>query len=214
MTCRAELLLFGCVVGFGCARAAAPASSAPAEGSPPVRAPGPGASGCVESRELKEYVSALEAERQRARAAALAAQGVTAREVPSEYSPPAEGQRVGDTYERAGRRFAVVAQLASAAAPPIALAAQGNTLRPIAERGRAHPVPLLVCGTNSCPSATPPALPPVRAVGVELAAGQELGPSLALSYDYWWVQVSYDRRRNCSPEPTTSVRAPTAPAAQ
>jgi hypothetical protein len=44
-----------------------------------------------------------------------------------------------------------------------------------------------------------PSLPPVRAVAVALAPGEQLGAPLQLSYDYWWAQVSYDRAHRCAP---------------
>ncbi|MEO8182272.1 MAG: hypothetical protein ABI895_25835 [Deltaproteobacteria bacterium] len=47
----------------------------------------------------------------------------------------------------------------------------------------------------------------VRALGVELGPGEELGAPLRVSYDYWWAQVSYDRRRACPPEPAESRAA-------
>src|SRR5262245_13691726 len=97
----------------GCAAApSGPARTAEHELPSPVPPPGPGASGCVESRELKAFVLALDTERRRSRAAALAALGATERQAPSEFASLAPGQGVGQTYEHAGRRFAVVAQLA------------------------------------------------------------------------------------------------------
>jgi hypothetical protein len=169
----------------------------------PVPAPGPGAAGCVESRELKEFVLALESQRRRSRAAALSVLGLTERQAASEFVAVASGRVVGDTYERAGKRFAVVAQLASASAPLLPLGVQGSSLHPLDERPDAHAVPLLVCGTNSCAGSAgsrAPALPPVRPLGVELAPGEELGAPLRLSYEYWWAQVSYHHPRVCLPE--------------
>jgi len=175
----------------------------------PVPAPGPGASGCVESRELKEFVLALEAQRRSSRAAALSALGVTERRAASEFVEVASGRGVGQTYEREGKRFAVVTQLASASAPLLPLGVQGSRVHPLDERPQAHAVPLLVCGVNSCAGSSgsrTPALPPVRALAVELAPNEELGAPLRFSYDFWWAQVSYDQRRACSSEPAESAR--------
>jgi hypothetical protein len=180
--------------------ASAPNSSRP---PPPVRVPGPGAAGCVESSALKELVLALESDRRSSRAAALSALGVSERQSSSELAP---ALGVGQRYERDGKRFAVVAQLATVSAPLLALGVQGHSVRVLDERPRAHAVPLLVCGVNSCPPSAAPVLPLVRPLGVELASGEELGAPLRLEYDYWWAQVSYDRRRACPLEPAEGAR--------
>ena len=165
----------------------------------------------MESRELKQFVLALESARRRSRAAALAALGVTERQSASELATPAPAPRVGETYERDGKRFAVVAQLATASPPLLALAVQGRSVHVLDERARAHALPLRVCGVNSCPPSRALALPAVHPLAVELASGEELGAPLRLEYDYWWAQVSYDRRRACPAEPAEG--APPARAA-
>jgi hypothetical protein len=162
--------------------------------APPLPAPGRGAAGCVESRELKQFVLALESDRRSSRATALSALGVTERQSASEF---AEARRVGETYQRDGKHFAVVAQLATASPPLLALAVQGRSVHLLDERARAHAVPLRACGVNSCPPSQIPVLPNLHPLAVELASGEELGAPLRLEYDYWWAQVSYDRRRAC-----------------
>src|SRR6187399_2304823 len=138
----------------------APATPAPAEPPPPVPPPLPGGSGCVESRELKAFVLALEADRQRARSAALAATltplGAQAVEHPSIFLDGLPDLHVGQAYEHDGQRYGVVAELATTVPPRVPLVQQGNTQHPLDERPRAHPVPLLVCGGPACPSSQPP----------------------------------------------------------
>ena len=160
----------------------------------------------MESRELKQFVLALAAERRRSRAAALAALAVIERPRASELVPLALGRRVGETYEREGKRFAVVAQLATASTPELALGIQGRTVHALDERAHGHAVPLLVCGVNSCPASRAPLLPPVRALAVELASAEELGAPLRFNYEYWWAQVRYDQRRTCPVEPAQGTR--------
>jgi len=178
-----------------------PVTPTPAEPPPPVPVPLPGGSGCVESRELKAFVLALEAERQRARSAALATTlaplGAQAVEHPTLFQDGLPELRVGQTYEHDGQRYGVVAQLATTIPPRVPLVQQGNTQHPLDERPRAHPVPLLVCGGPACPSTSAPSLPPRRFIAVPFAATWELGPPLPLSYDFWWAQVRYDRARDC-----------------
>lgn len=197
LSCLLLLLSGSCAAQHGGPAPAAPDSSEP---PPPVPAPLPGGSGCVESRELKAFVLALEAERQRARTAALAATlaplGAGAREHASVFEESVHGLQVGQVYDSNGQRYAAVAQLATALPPPVPLVQQGNTQRPLDERPRAHPVPLLVCGGPACSSA-PPSLPPRRWIAVPFAPDWQLGPPLPLSYDFWWAQVSYDRAREC-----------------
>ena len=180
----------------------APATPAPAEPPPPVPAPLPGGSGCVESRELKAFVLALEADRQRARSAALTATltplGAQAVEHPSIFQDGLPDLHVGQTYEYNGQRYGAIAQLATTAPPRVPLVQRGNTQHPLDERPRPHPVPLLVCGGPACPSSQPPSLPPRRWIAVPFAASWELGPPLPLSYDFWWAQVSYDRAHECA----------------
>src|SRR6187551_3582421 len=193
-------------LAWGCAaqhREPLPAASAQSSGAqsepPPVPPPLPGGSGCVESRELKAFVLALEAERQRARTAALSATlaplGAQAREHLSVFEESVQGLHVGQVYESNGQRYAAVAQLATLLPPPVPLVQQGNTLHPLDERPRAHAVPLLVCGGPTCPATSGVPLPPRRWIAVPFAQDWEVGPPLTLSYDFWWAQVSYDRAR-------------------
>ena len=179
---------------------------------PPVPVPARGGSGCVESRALKGFVLALESQRQRARAAAILELGVTERAAASEFAALEPSPDVGQMYTREGKRFAVVARLASVVPPVLPFGVQGNQLRALEERPQAHAVPIFVCGENSCPGAPPATLPAVRALGVELGPGEVLGAPLRFSYDYWWAQVSYDRRRACPPEPAET--GPTRATAQ
>jgi hypothetical protein len=188
------------LLSLACSRAPVQAPDA-ARFAPPVLPPGPGASGCVESRALKQFVRALELRRKAARAEALALLGSAERQVASEFAGLEPGGTVGQRYEREGKRFAVVAELATLTPPVLALGVQGNQLRALEERPQAHAVPILVCGESSCPRAERPRLPAVRTLGVELGPGEELGAPLRVSYDYWWAQVSYDRRRACPPQP-------------
>jgi hypothetical protein len=142
--------------------------------------PGPGAAGCVESRELKEFVLGVV---ERPRTSRFVEQPVA----------PSEGMYASD-----GQRWAVVAQLATSTPPLVPLGQRGQVLHRIEERPRAHPIALRVCGGPACPPSVSPSLPPVRAVAVALAPGEQLGAPLQLSYDYWWAQVSYDRAHRCA----------------
>lgn len=170
---------------------------------PPFPVPGPGISGCVESADLKAYVLSLEGHRKAARDAALAAQGVEREERRGLFADAGAPDRLESTFESGGKRFVVVAQVAPPFEPRVTLAKQGNELHRIDERPRAHPVPVVACGTNTCKprSAThaPPSPPrtPARAVVVELAPEESLGRALGLSYDFWWADVRYDRQRPC-----------------
>jgi hypothetical protein len=160
----------------------------------------------VESPELKAFVLALDAERSKARAHALLQLGAVERPRPSRFVERGSAP-VGALLERDGQRLAVVAQLATSTPPLVPLAQREQLLQPIDERPRAHRIPVLACGVSACPPALSPQLPPVRGVAVELAPGEQLGPPLQLSYDYWWAQVSYDRRRSC---PAPEAAAPPA----
>jgi hypothetical protein len=143
-------------------------------------------------------VLALDGERSKARAQALAQLGVVERPRTSRFVEqpvaPSEGMYASD-----GQRWAVVAQLATSTPPLVPLGQRGQVLHRIEERPRAHPIALRVCGGPACPPSVSPSLPPVRAVAVALAPGEQLGAPLQLSYDYWWAQVSYDRAHRCAP---------------
>jgi hypothetical protein len=185
------LLALGCTV-----RAAAP-PAAVAGPPPPVAAPVVGSSGCVESRELKAFVAALEAHRQRARAGALAAQGWQVAEHPSVFQDEPAELVAGQTLEWNGQRFGMIGKLAVAVPPRVPLVQLGQRLHPLDERPVSHPVAVRVCGVKACPAQRPLALPARHWVAVPLASRLELGAPLALTYEFWWAQVSYDRERIC-----------------
>jgi hypothetical protein len=196
----ASVLLGACAAASGSAtdpNAATPATPVdPAAGGGPVPPPRPGILGCVESRELKDYVLALDAQRDQARRAALVALGATRDDRRGVFG--AVGAAALDqSYEAHGKRFAVAAELAPHFEPRAALAKQGPVLRRIAERPRAHAVDVLVCGVERC--ASPGARPrvAVRPLVVELAPGESWGGALELAYDYWWARVRYDRHQAC-----------------
>jgi hypothetical protein len=169
-----------------------------------------GSHGCVESPALKQYVLALEAHRRAASDAALVPLGARRDERRAEFAGPSVSARVGETYEADGQRFAVVGQLAPRFAPQphVALVKIGNSLRPLAERPRAHPVPVNVCGFNACRVAHG-VRAPVRPVVVSLAPDESLGEPVSTSYDYWWASVSYSQQKKCPGDapPTPTVRA-------
>ncbi len=192
------------LVASSCGSSVSSSAGAAAPGSvPPFPVPGPGISGCVESADLKAYVLALEGHRQAARGAALAAQGVERDERRGLFAAAGAPDTLESTFEAGGKRFGVVAQIAPPFQPSVSLAKQGNELHRIDERPRAHPVPIVACGTNTCkPRAADRATPsppkaPARAVVVELAPEESLGRALGLSYDFWWADVRYDRQRPC-----------------
>ncbi|MEY2932024.1 MAG: hypothetical protein RL033_2773 [Pseudomonadota bacterium] len=184
-------------LGASCASATATVSSSQ-QPTAPLAPPGPGAAGCVESRELKEFVLALDGARSRALAQALAQLGVVERPRPSRFVEP-PGAPSDGTYESEGQRLAVVAQLATSSPPLVPLGQRGQVLHRIEERPRPHPIALRACGGPACPARVSPSLPPVRAVAVALAPGEQFGAPLQLDYDYWWAQVSYDRAHRCAP---------------
>ena len=195
---RGRSLLLCSALVSGCA---GPGASAPggAQLPEPLRPPGPGAGGCVESAELKAFVLALEAERARARARALERLGAVERPRQSRFVAAAG---LGDVVEEGGQRFVVVGRLATSAPPLVPLVQREQLVQLLDERPRAHPVPVIACGMKTCPAPAAPSLPPLRALAVPLNAGERLGPPLQLSYDYWWAQVSYDRARSSPPLPS------------
>jgi hypothetical protein len=192
---RAGVARCAALLSIGCWSAAPPKK--PGAASAPVSAPAPGAAGCVESDELRAYVSALDRERRSARDAALVASG--ARQVARRgvFLDPERRAKLDETLEDQGRRYAVVAHQAAPFEPELALARLGNELRRIDERPRGHGVPVLACGVRSCPRAPGGERRPVRAIAVELAPGETLGAALVLAYDYWWAQVSYPKHARC-----------------
>src|SRR5262245_12417509 len=97
-------------VSAGAASADAVSADDAIAGSP-VPAPRLGILGCVESRELRDYVLALDARRVQARRAALAALGATADDRRGSFGS-AGAVALGDSYEAEGKRFAVAAELA------------------------------------------------------------------------------------------------------
>jgi len=176
----------------------------------PVPVPGPGISGCVESRELKELVLALDSHRQASRQAALAALGAAPVERRGVFAEPGE-KRLGDTYESGGKRYGVITHMAPHFEPVVAVAKVGSRLRRIDERPSAHPVPLIACGVNACPRSHGASVA-ARPVAIELTEGEELGDALTVSYEFWFAKVSYDKRRECPPGEHGPRRPPTSAA--
>ncbi|HVZ34257.1 MAG TPA: hypothetical protein VG963_17640, partial [Polyangiaceae bacterium] len=117
-----------------------------AELAPPVEPPEPGLPGCIESEPLQSYVRALAKARASERARALRALGATSEERPARFAEPGEATELDQMSERGKQRSLVVAQIAGGAPTHVALAKLGHVVRRIAERPRAHPVQLLVCG--------------------------------------------------------------------
>jgi hypothetical protein len=175
----------------------APAASTGAAANSLVPAPRPSILGCVESRELKDYVRALDAQREQSRRAALAAVGATPVERRGLFGA-AGAAALDQSYEAGGKRFAVAAELAPHFEPRAALAKQGPLLRRIDERPRAHAVDVLVCGVERCPQPRAGQRVAPRPVVVELAPGESWGGSLELANDNWWARVRYDRREACA----------------
>lgn len=165
--------------------------------SAPLPPPALGVAGCVESDELHAYVSALEESRRSARDAALRAMGARREVRRGVLLDAARPAQLDEVIEHGGGRFAVVAHHAIGFEPEIPLAKLGNELRRIDERPRGHGVPVLVCGLTPCPPARGGERAQVRAVGIELAPDEVVGPALVVSYDYWWAQVSYPKRARC-----------------
>jgi len=189
------------ISAVGCARASAEPPAAPpvagAASAAPVRAPRAGITGCVESRELKAYVLALEARRLETRRAALAALGATDEERRGVFGD-AGASELGKTFEANGRRYAIAAQLALHFEPKVTLARQGTLLRRITERPRAHPTPVLACGVQRCPREARSGPEPARPLLIELEPAEAWGDALELGYDYWWADVRYDRAEPCA----------------
>lgn len=194
----ASALLAACAAASGNAGApGAVAASVPAgreATSNSVPLPHPGILGCVESRELKDFVLALEAQREQARRAALAALGAAPDDRRGVFGTAGA---LDQSYEADGKRFAVAAELAPNSEPRAALAKLGPVLHRIDERPRAHAVDVLVCGLERCAAPGTAARVAVRPLLVELAPGESWGGSLELAYDYWWARVRYDRHEAC-----------------
>lgn len=155
--------------------------------------------GCVESRELKDYVLALEAHRREAQGAALAALRASSEERPGVFGEPGVSGRLDHTFEAGGKRFAVAAQQSPLFEPRVNLARQGSVVRRLDERPRAHAVDVLACGVRRCPEPRASARVEARPLLVELSPGETWGGALELVYDYWWAAVRYDRREACEP---------------
>ena len=156
--------------------------------------------GCVESRELKDYVLALEAARTKARERALATLGVRAEERRGRLADPGAGA-LDSVVSQGEQRWAVVGMLASGFEPMASLARDGEVLRRIDERPSAHATPVLSCSERRCP---PPSAPratsraEARPLLIELAPGESLGAPLTLGYDYWWADVHYASTERCA----------------
>jgi len=175
-----------------------------AEGTPPppIDPPGVGSGLCVESRDLREYVLALDAERAAARERALAAHAARVSQRRAVFLDPEPGVAASPGAERqvGGARYLLVGHFTARGEPSAEVALEGDRVRPLDERPRAHPVSLRVCGTGSCPGETgdaPAAAGDPRPLWVELAAGERSGPPLLLEYDSFWVRPDYDRPVRC-----------------
>lgn len=193
--CAPSLLLAACTPSRG---------PSVAEGTPPppIEPPGVGSGLCVESRDLREYVLALDAERAAARERALAAHAARVsrrRAVFLELEPgvaasPGAERRLGDA------RYLLVGHFTMRGEPTTEVALEGDRVRPLDERPRAHAVSLRVCGTGSCPGETgvaPSSAGEPRPLWVELAPSERAGPPLLLEYDSFWVCPDYDRPVRC-----------------
>ncbi|HTV21651.1 MAG TPA: hypothetical protein VMG12_23340 [Polyangiaceae bacterium] len=194
----AASLSVACGTASGVATAPADQRSPSAEATSPVPVPRPGILGCVESRELKEYVLALDAQRREARQTALDALGSTA-EIRRGALGEAGAVALDQSYEADGQRFAVAAELAPQFEPSVTLAKQGPVLRRIDERARAHAVDVLVCGLERCARPRAGQRVEARPLVIALAPGETWGGALELGYDYWWARVRYNRREACPP---------------
>jgi hypothetical protein len=201
--CALGLLAAGC--GSARSRASEAPSSAPGSSVP---LPHPSVTGCVESRELKEYVLALDAERDAARRAALAASGA-APELRRGTFGDAAAPPLDETWEVGGKRYAVVGALAPGFEPAAPLARRGDELYRLDERPRAHAVELTVCGVLRCPRRSAPRAPvPARPLLVELGDGERFAGALPVAYDYWWANVSYDRAETCGAAASEAAAPP------
>jgi len=173
-----------------------------------VPLPRPSITGCVESRELKAYVLALDAEREGARRAALAALGAAA-ELRRGTLADAAAPQLDETWQAGGKRYAVVGALAPGFEPMASLARRSGELYRLDERPRAHAVALTVCGVQRCPrrSAPEPRVPP-RPLLIELGAGERFAGALPVAYDYWWANVRHDRAEACGAGPQDASATP------
>ena len=197
--------------------AASCGSALPSEASAPsgaprsnVPLPRPSITGCVESRELKAYVLALDAEREAARRAALDAVGAAPvlrrGQLADAAAPPLD-----ETWQGGGKRYAVVGALAPGFEPTVPLARRDGALYRLDERPRAHAVALSVCGVQRCPRRSAPG-PRVsaRPLLIELGDDERFAGALPVAYDYWWAHVRYDRAEACGAAPTEGVAPPAA----
>jgi hypothetical protein len=217
--CFAPLLPGVTFLGVACVGSALACASAASGGvaGAPVAAPHPTVTGCVESRELRAFVEALDAHRQSARRAVLAELGAEPEERRGAFGDAGMAPALDSTLEAGGRRFGVVARYAPHFEPTVSLAKTGNELHRIDERPRAHAVPVLVCGVRRCPRPSPPRSAPrgraaeaTRPVLIELGPSEGLGAALGVAYDYWWADVSYDRAEPCGPVTPAEVPPPSA----
>jgi len=194
---RAALVPVAAALLVACVGASSAANRGDSAANSPVPAPRPGVLGCVESRELKDFVLALDARRQASRRAALDALGSAPEERRGAFAV-AGAAALDQSYEADGKRFAVAAELAPQFEPRVSLAKQGLVLRRIDERPRAHAVDVLACGLERCRRSSSGARIEARPLVIELASGESWGGPLALAYDYWWARVRYDRREPCT----------------
>jgi hypothetical protein len=207
----AVALLSGLWLG-GCAPSAPPSAASSLAEQAPVAPPIRSVSGCVESRELAAYVRALDAHRVEARTRALAALAARPEQRRGSFAQPGASLMLDQLQTRGERRFAVVGMLALGFEPVADLARQGQVLRRIDERPRAHRAPVLSCSERRCPRARPAgARSPVRPLLVELLPEEQLGEPLRLDYDYWRADVSYASAERCVEPPPASSAASATP---
>jgi hypothetical protein len=193
---------------LGCATATPAPTTPPEEPASPVPKPHPGIVGCVEPRELKAYVLALEADRKTRREAALKRLGGEWTRRTGEYLPPESRARLGETFESEGRSRAVAAYQARSFPPEAELARVGRTLHRVQERPQPHPVAIVGCGTRACPTPASPGSTqrsPAGALAIELSPGETWGDPLTLHYDFWSARVTHHYSPDC---PSAEAEAP------
>jgi hypothetical protein len=195
---RRTLALFIIGSSLACARNSPEANAPEGAASSPVAPPEVGVDACVESQELKAFVSSLEARRGEARDAALAALGARREVRRGTFLEAPAARKLGEVFEQGGKRLVVIAEYPRESQPTVALAVHGHDVRRLEERPRAHAVPVQACGVTPCRQPQQ-SVPPRRVlpVAVELGAGETLGQVLVVTYDYWWAQVSQAQHAPC-----------------
>jgi hypothetical protein len=181
------------------ADAIAPEVSQPRYPPPPIAVPALNARGCVE--QAATYSAALESHQQRVRDQAVSSAGAQWTTRTGFFLDPSTERDLGEQYSVRGRQFAVVGYSSDRSnSPQVRLAQKGNTLHVVTDRARAIPVTVHSCGMNPCPRGSGVRVFS-RPVAIELKQGESMGPELVLHYDFWWAQLSYEKRRRCPPPP-------------